>query len=181
MDILEGAIVYLAGAITFDKKDGVIWRQSFKELCKNAKLPISFYDPCDKPKGLGCEIGLEKNQTQIWKDNEEYDKVTSHVQAYRHVDLRMVDNSHFIVWYIDVDISTIGSVDEFKTAETQCKPRFIIIKQGKKKAPDWVFGMVESHNDIFNSTEDLVEYLEKLNSGEIKLDKRWILYNGKLI
>jgi len=177
MGKLDGAIGYLAGAITYVSDDGICWRQDFKSRSKILIPKISFFDPTEKPKGLGSEIGYEKRQAKQWKVDGEFDKLTKHVKSYRRLDLRMVDNAHFLILNIDIDIFTLGSIDEAITSERQCKPIFAIIKQGKKNAPDWLFAMMK-HQEIFENNQECVEYLAKLDSGEIELDNRWVLYNG---
>ena len=42
------------------------------------------------------------------------------------------------------------------------------------------FGIVK-HQEIFNSVDECVEYLEKLDKGKIKLDERWIVYKNNFI
>ena len=179
-NMLEGAIGYLAGPVTYVPDDGVTWRKKAKIEVAKRNIPISFFDPTDKPKGLGSEIGFEKQKAVNWKKNGEYDKVAKHVKEYRRLDLRMVDNSQFLVIKINLDIYTLGSHDELITAERQCKPIFSIVDQGKENAPDWLFAIAK-HQEIFNTMEEWLDYMEQLNNGTIPLDKRWVLYNGKFI
>ena len=177
MGKLNGAIGYLAGAITYVNDDGVSWRQDLKNRAKIAIPNVSFFDPTEKPKGLGSEIGYEKHQAREWKQNGEFDKLTRHVKKYRHLDLRLVDNSQFVIWYIDTSVFTLGSSNEMLEGERQRKPLFAIIKQGKRNAPDWLFAMMK-HQEMFENNQECVDYLVKLDSGEIELDNRWVLYNG---
>lgn len=178
--MLAGGRGYLAGPITYVDDDGVTWRRQVKEEVINRKIPIEFFDPTDKPKGLGSEIGFEKNKAVEWKRNGEFDKLSRHVKDYRRLDLRMVDNSQFLVIKINLDIYTLGSHDELITAERQCKPIFAIVDQGKEHAPDWLFAIAK-HEEIFNTVEEWLDYMGKLNDGIIPLDKRWVLYDGKFI
>jgi len=177
MGKLDGAIGYLAGAITYVNDDGVLWRKDIKERSRIAIPKVSFFDPTEKPPGLGNEIGFEKQKAKKWRQNGEFDKLTSHVKKYRRLDLRMCDNSHFLIWYIDTNIFTVGSIDETTVCEKQRKPILAIIKQGKKNAPDWLFAMMK-HQEMFENNQECVDYLSKLDNGEIKMDERWVLYNG---
>ena len=61
--------------------------------------------------------------------------------------------------------------------ERQKKPILAIIKQGKKNAPDWLFAMMK-HQEMFENIQECVDYLAKLDSGEIEMDERWVLYHG---
>jgi len=177
MGKLDGAKGYLAGAITYVDDDGVCWRKELKKYADILIPRLSFLDPTDKPMGLGSEIGFEKGQAKKWKQDGEYDKLTRHVKKYRRYDLRMTDEAQFLIWYIDLDIFTVGSIDETINCEKQKKPLFAIIKQGKKNAPDWLFAMMK-HQEMFESIQECVDYLAKLDSGEIEMDERWVLYNG---
>ena len=177
MGKLDGAIGYLAGAITYVNDDGVSWRQDLKNRAKIAIPNVSFFDPTEKPKGLSGEIGFEKGKAQEWKRDGEFDKLTKHVKKYRRHDLRMVDNSQFLIAYIDIASYTAGTWDEIVTCERLCHPILSIIKQGKKNAPDWLFAMMK-HQEMFENNEECVDYLVKLDNGEIELDERWVLYNG---
>lgn len=179
-DFLEGAIGYLAGAITYANDDGVSWRTELKDKAQSLIPKVKFFDPTNKPPGLGSEIGFEKNTIQQWKREGKYDLVVKGVKKYRRLDLRMVDNSNFLIIHIDLDKYTVGSHDEMFLAERQKKPIFVIINQGKSMAPDWIFAITK-HEYIFNNINDCIGYLRKLNSGEIALDDKWVLYNGKCV
>ena len=180
MGKLDGAIAYLSGAITFVSDDGICWRQDLKNKCKLAIPRLEFFDPTDKPPGLEGEIGFEKYKALEWKKNGQFDEITEHVKEYRRVDLRMVDNSNFLIVYVDLDAYTVGTWDEVVTCERQCHPILAIIKQGKKNAPDWLFAMMR-HEEMFESVQECVDYLAKLDCGEIKMDKRWVLFNKQRV
>jgi len=179
-DFLDGAIGYLAGAITYAQDDGVDWRSEIKDKAGKMIPKLRFFDPTDKPAGLGSEIGFEKQQVHQWKQEGKFDLVVKGVKKYRRLDLRMVDNSNFIIVMIDLDQYTVGSHDEMFVAERQQKPILIVVKQGKNNAPDWLFA-VTPHEQIFNNLDECMDYLRKLNDGDIKLDDRWVLYNGEFL
>jgi hypothetical protein len=68
-----------------------------------------------------------------------------------------------------------GSYFENKVAEEERKPIFVILANGytHKDIPTWIIDLV-NYDEVFYSVEDCVNYLEKLNSGDIKFDDRWI-------
>ena len=59
---LDGLTAFLSGPIDRVDDDGVGWRKELRKKCKNAKLPLKFFDPTDKPEGLGSEVGDEKKR-----------------------------------------------------------------------------------------------------------------------
>ena len=42
--------------------------------------------------------------------------------------------------------------------------------------PDWLLGAIP-HNNIFGEWEDLTDYLDGINSGEIEPKKRWLFFD----
>lgn len=45
--------------------------------------------------------------------------------------------------------------------------------------PAWLFAVIDYHN-IFESVDELVEYLEKLNDNRTPLNKKWVLIRNFL-
>jgi hypothetical protein len=90
--------------------------------------------------------------------------------------LRAVDYSHFLVVNLPPKVPTFGTVDECVVAERQKKPIFAIVDGGPKNAPDWLFAMMK-HEEMFDSVEACVDYIDRINKGDIdiKQDKRWVM------
>lgn len=174
---LKDARCYLIGPITFAKDDGIGWRQNIQQMCKSNGIEINFLDPTNKPNGMGQEVGIEKSTAKEWKRTKQYDKLREYVKKYRRIDLRMVDISDFVIAYIDTNIFMFGSVDEIVTAERQKKPILCILPQGIENAPDWLFAITEIKY-MFESIEDLFQFLCRINSGDIDLheDDKWVLF-----
>lgn len=168
---LEGYTVYLAGPIDFVDDDGIGWRKEFRE--KTNHLGFRVLDPTNKPLNMSSEIGEEKTYINQLKENKEWSKITEKVKQIRRSDLRMVDHSNFVVVYVDTDVHMMGSYDEILTAEDQQKPIFAIIKGGKKKASSWLFAVV-NYWEMFDTVDELVDHLNKLNNKENFQDKRLV-------
>ena len=62
-------------------------------------------------------------------------------------------------------------------ASLQKKPVLLIIEGGKEHAPGWLFGIF-SHEEMFDSVEETIDYLEKIDKGVYIADDRWLLVNS---
>ena len=91
--LLKGATCFLSGPIDRVDDDGVQWRNYIKEQSKARGLGLSFFDPCDKPEGLGSEIGVEKFKVQNLIKEGKWDEARDFVKTFRRYDLRGVDTS----------------------------------------------------------------------------------------
>jgi len=175
-NLLQGMTTYLIGPIDFVNDDGVGWRTYFAKICSELGINITILDPTNKPKHLGQEIGIEKTVIRDLIKNGKWNEAHKKMKKIRHYDLRMVDSSDFLIIYIDIDAFMCGSFDELFLAERQQKPIFMIIKQGKYSIPTWLVSFLKE-NEVFDSVDDCVDHLIKLNSGKIKMDNRWVKLN----
>ena len=125
------------------------------------------------------QIEEDKTHQQQLQDSGKFDELREYVKEYRHYDLRFVDISDFLIVVVDPTIPQWGTANEVYEAESEQKPRFVIIEGGMKKLPRWLFGVFES-KDVFESLEALIEHLVKLDRGEIALDRRWVLVRKHL-
>lgn len=176
MKNLEGAKAYLSGPIDRTSDDGIMWRKKFKQLCKKKGIPLSFLDPTDKPSGLGSEVGEEKERVRKLMKNKKWEQAQSQAKYFRHIDLRMVDNCHLFIVWIDINLHLCGTYDELFTAEDQNKPMFAIMAPGQSKweFPSWLVSIF-NEDEVFENIEDCVEHLSLLHEGKIIFDDRWIM------
>ena len=73
------------------------------------------------------------------------------------------------------EIASWGSAEEIVTAVREQKPVFVAIEGGKVKTPLWMLAMFP-HKYIYNSIEEVVDMIKKIDSGEVRLDSgRWKL------
>ncbi len=175
MNILKGSHSVLSGAIDRVENDGVEWRKYIKRRCEELDLGILFFDPCDKPKHLGSEIGIEKQKVKILINSGKWEEARKYVKEFRHFDLRAVDRCDFMIAKIDINIHICGTYNELFTAENQLKPIFIIMGEGQKKEdiPTWLISFIKEEN-IFESEDECIDRLIKIDNGEIELDEKWV-------
>ena len=172
MGLLSGSIIYLSGAIDNAKDDGVGWRRSMIESAKD--LGIKWIDPTNKPAKFKPEIGTEKHLINRLKEEGDFEEIVRQVKRYRREDLRFVDISDSLIAYIDPDIHLAGTYDEIYLAERQCKPRFLIIKGGKKRCPNWLFGVFKV-SDMFDSVDECIQRLRETDNGNYPVSREWVL------
>ena len=169
--------VYLAGPIDHADDDGVSWRQKLSPYLK--KMGLTILDPTDKPVSQ-CrynEIGAEKDQIMKLKKLKRWDELRNLAKEIVLVDLRMVEVSDFMIAYIDKDIHLCGTYDEIFESLRRRKPTLIVHKGGKAEMSMWLRGKM-NHNFIFDSFDELYEYLEALHDGTVEPDyTRWVFFD----
>ncbi len=176
-NVLKNAVCYLSGPMQYAPDDGLGWRKKFIEL--SADIGLKIIDPTNKPNALGNQCHEEKGKVDRLKKNKSWDELTEYAKSFVRFDLRACDLADMIVAYLDPNIFTVGTIHEILVAENQQKPIFLILEGGKERASAWLFGILD-HRDMFNSVEDCVNHLKKINSGQIPLDNRWVLIRDYL-
>ncbi len=175
MNKLNNQKVYLAGAMDRVPDRGVAWRDSITPFLES--LNVVVFNPLKKP----LEIGLETDDAHAiktrYKAEEKYDEISKMMKTIRTTDLRLVDISNFLVVNLDLDVHPCGTYEEIFWANRQKKPILIHMEQGKKNAPDWLFGTIP-HQMIFSSWDEIKEYLRNIDSGKyFKTYDRWYFFN----
>jgi len=173
--LLKGVSCFLSGPIDRVSDDGIQWRNYIKEQSEKRALGIGFFDPCDKPEGLGSEIGIEKVKVQELIREGKWQEAQDFVKTFRRYDLRGVDTSDFLIVKVDLDVHMCGTYDEMFTAEREQKPILVIMGPGQKKEniPTWLVSFIHSE-EIFETEDECLDYLERLNKGEMEFDRRWV-------
>lgn len=176
MSGIDGIRIFLSGPIDRVADDGVEWRKEFQSKCKKKKLPFKFFDPCHKPKGMGSEIGDEKIRIQKLMKKKKWEQAQSEVKVFGRYDLRMVDLSHILVLYCDIDVHLCGSYEEFITAKRQHKPCFVIMGEGQTKydLPSWLIQHLDE-DEVFDTVDECIEHLKLIHEGKIITDERWVI------
>lgn len=177
MSVLRNAVVYLSGPIDAAADLGVGWRQKFIE--QSAHLDLDIIDPCNKPAGCAPEVEGSHRRADLLREQKRWTELQTFAKKLRREDLRFTDISDFVVVYINKKIFTCGTWDEVFLAERQKKPIFAIVEGGLDGLPTWCFGVFELH-EVFSSVEECIAHLDKINSGEIPLDDRWVLIRDYL-
>ena len=172
MNNLWGTRVYTVGAMQY--ADGQNWRAKVKDELNS--LGITIFDPYHKP--FINEITEDedaRNKLSEWMENEEYDKVTERMKQVRSDDLRLCDVSDFAIVQVIPKVASWGSAEELVTFVRMKKPIFMFVVGGKKNAPLWCLGQIP-HKYIYDSVDEVIDTIKKIDNGEIKIDSnRWRL------
>ena len=174
---LKNTKTYLVGAMDRVRDGGISWRNKITPMLES--LNIKIINPCDKP-----IYGVKENEETRWwidyyKETQQYAKIKDKFAIIRNADLRCVDVSDFIIAHIDLNVHACGSYEEIFTANRQKKPVLVWCEQGKKQAPNWLFFTLP-HEHIFNSMEELIEYLCKINTHkDVNTLSRWFFFSEK--
>ena len=166
---------YLCGAMDRVTDGGVEWRQYVADTLTDLK--ILWLDPCNKPINIGIEDLENRRHRHDLKVHGDFDAVASEMRQIRSVDLRMVDIADFVVAHIDTSIHACGTYEELFWANRMMKPILIHVANGKRDAPDWLYGTVP-HQLIFSTWEEIVAYLQHVARDEhVDNLKRWRFFN----
>ena len=173
--LLDNSKCALSGAIDRVADDGAVWRNYVKGECKKRNLNIRWFDPCDKPNGLGSETSIEKTHVRELIIQNKWEEAKDFVKEFRRYDLRGIDWSDFVIVKIDLNVHLCGTYNEIFIAERQGKPIFVIMGEGQKKTdiPTWLISFINP-DEIFESEDDCLDYLEKINQGVVEMDRRWV-------
>jgi len=174
---LAEAIVYLSGAIDRAKDLGKGWRNEFIE--KTSHLRMQIINPCNKPASSLHEVIGDFRTVEKMRQERKWEELQQFVKEFRHQDLRFTDASDFLVVYIDPDVPSCGTLNEVYTAEAQQKPCLCIIKGGIDKLPTWLFGVFRL-DEIFSTLDECIDHINKIDSGETEMDRRWVLFRKQL-
>ncbi len=183
--LLNGSCCYLSGPMEFVKDHGVAWRREFITKAINAGLSIEFFDPTNKP-GNQYRFGESKDyQAQLQREGR-WLELQQYVENYRHVDLRLVNISDFLIVLVDPEVHMCGTYDEVFLAKREHKPMFFLCKGGLYTLPRWLFDIITLEqkivdgketivSNVYTSLDDIIAELVKLNSGEKPLNRDWVL------
>ncbi len=166
MNRLNGMIFYLAGPMDLIPGGGIEWRDDISP--KLWALNAGVMNPCDKPTLEADDKETPEFRQSIVdaKSSGDFDYVRNAMKPIINVDYRMVDNCHGMVLYIDTDYHACGSYHENALAVMQHKPVMVVCKQGKKKIPNWMFGVIH-HDFFFDNFDDMIAYLKHIDQDEV--------------
>lgn len=167
--------VYLAGAMDRVPDRGNGWRDNITPFLES--LGVVVFNPIKKPTVIGKE-DEETHKLKIkLKSEENYQDLSVLMKKIRSVDLRLVDISDFLIVNLDLDIHPCGTYEEIFWANRQKKPIIIHMVQGKKNAPDWLFGTIP-HQMIFSCWDSIKRYLMDINTNiNIHDHNRWYFFD----
>ena len=158
---------YLAGNIENSNAPGS-WREKTKtEL---ADTGIIFFDPLKKP--FMDSVNEDKeHMAKLTKLREEgqFEELSKIMRKIRVEDLSLVDRADFLIASISAKTASWGTAEEVFWANRMKKPIFLVVAEGRHACPFWIFGTLRTHQ-IFNSIDEVIEEIRKIDSGEIPID-----------
>ncbi len=171
MNVLKNTKCTVIGPMQF--ADGTEIRNYFVD--ELSKLEIKVFDHYHSPFEEDCikedentvKLINEYIETENWDGLEKFKDIRTH-------DLSLIDKSDFIIVQYISNTTMCGTWEEFFTANRMKKPIFFIT-DNKKTTPAWVYWTIP-HKYIYQKKEEVVNILNKINNGNIKIDnKRWRL------
>lgn len=159
--------------------NGEDWRVKVEKSV--APMGVQVFNPYKKPfvKDVEEDEGARKKMLTAM-ENGWYNDVAKRMKQIRSYDLNLVDRSDFIIAHLLPDVASWGSAEELVTAVRMKKPIFVSMEGGKKKTPLWMMGMIP-HHYIYDSIEEILDMLKKIDSGEKDIDSdRWRLLKRHL-
>lgn len=183
MNFLKGTRGYLAGNLeNVTGQEFRDWREWFEE--EMLKINIFCFNPCETVlKNFPVEHESFQKQVKGLRAKGDFDELNRLMKDVRRRDLAMVDKCDFVVANINPDKPTWGTTEELAMAIRMNKPIYLVINGGLglKNIPLWVAGMVRPEC-WYETLDEVVENLRKIDSGEIKLcTKEWRLLEDKFL
>lgn len=163
---------YLVGHMQYS--DGSSWRAKLTPELE--KMGVTVFNPYSKPfiKDVQ-EADASKEELLAAQARGDFAWLQKKMREIRSFDLNLVDRSDYIIAHIEPKIASWGSSEEIVTAVRMKKPIFLSVDGGKAHTPLWIFGMLP-HEYIYNSVDDILSVLQRIDRGEKELDSnRWRL------
>ena len=175
--LLQDTRTYLVGHMQY--ANGRNWREYVEEQLQ--PLNIRIFNPYKKPFVKDVDEDEEaRHKMLLAMEKGWYSDVVKRMKQIRSYDLNLVDRSDFIIAHLLPDVASWGSAEELVTAVRMKKPIFISMEGGKKATPLWMMGMVP-HHYIYDSVEEILDMLKKIDSGDKDIDSdRWRLLRKEL-
>lgn len=165
---------YLAGNIENSNAPNY-WRDLVKNELKDTG--ILFFDPLKKP--FMDSVNEDKeHMDRLTKLRAEgsYSDLAKIMRKIRVEDLSLVDRCDFLIACISAKTASWGTAEEVFWANRMKKPIFLVVSEGRRSCPFWIFGTLPE-DEIYDSIEEVIIDLKKLDLGEKKMDlSRWKIF-----
>ncbi|MGD0811971.1 MAG: nucleoside 2-deoxyribosyltransferase [Verrucomicrobiota bacterium] len=165
---------YLAGSIE-NSNSAHHWRDLVKTELK--ETGIIFFDPLKKP-FLDSVNEDKEHMAQMVKLRAEacFKDLSKLMRKIRVEDLSLVDRADFLIASISAKTASWGTAEEVFWANRMKKPIFLVVAEGRRACPFWIFGTLPE-DQIYDSLEEAVAAIKKLDSGEKAMDlSRWKIF-----
>lgn len=165
MNYLSGLQTYLSGPMDYVADNGVGWRDEITPKLIN-RFGLKVFDPTKDPKQM------RSGEARALLAEKRYDEATKIIRDFVRKDLYEVDFSPFIIAKIILGVTMTGTVHEIINATNLHRPTILFCDEGKHKIPAWYYGIVP-HRYFFGCEAAVLDYLEEVNDGKHKEDRRW--------
>lgn len=175
--LLNRTKCYLAGNIENSHTPGH-WREVVKTELK--ETGIVFFDPLKKP-FLDSVNEDKEHMARMAKMRADgaFTELSTLMRKIRVEDLSLVDRADFLIASISAKTASWGTAEEVFWANRMKKPIFLIVAEGRKTCPFWIFGTLPE-DQIYDSLDDVIADLKKLDSGEKPLNMaRWKIFRDE--
>lgn len=176
MGRLAGMKVYCIGAMDRVADGGEGWRKTITPYLQSKGTFV--LDPSDKPLlGIPPESANREHINEL-KASGNYALIRElYADSIRGNDLRFVDESSFLVCYLDIQQYPCGTYEEFFWAIRQKKPVLTVVAGGKKATPNWML-LCQPHEFFFDSFEDMKHYINHIDTDEkVETFGRWRFFD----
>jgi nucleoside 2-deoxyribosyltransferase len=175
------AKVYLAGPME-KSLDCVSWRKEITEkLVSFGMKKENILDPSNKPKIKGSlSLSDEQKIIKELKEKNDWKELEIFMKKIMRADLKMVDQSDFIIANLSEQVLTVGTIHEIIVARNQKKPVFLIVKDRTNFPSLWLAALIEQEDRVCESLDEVIQKLSIIkNSGpQTARDAReWILFD----
>jgi nucleoside 2-deoxyribosyltransferase len=172
--LLQRTKCYLAGNIENSNAPGQ-WRDRVKQ--ELAESGIIFFDPLKKPFMDSVNEDKEHIDRLVkMRAEAKYGELSKIMRKIRVEDLSLVDRSDFLIASISAKTASWGTAEEVFWANRMKKPIFLVVQEGRKACPFWIFGTLPE-DEIYDSIDDVISHLKKIDSGEEEMDlSRWKIF-----
>lgn len=165
---------YLAGNIENSNAPNY-WRDVVKKELQ--ETGIVFFDPLQKP--FVDSVNEDKeHMAKLSRLRAEggFDELSKVMRKIRVEDLSLVDRADFLIASISAKTASWGTAEEVFWANRMKKPIFLVVAEGKRACPFWIFGTLP-HEQIYESVEEVIADIKKLDSGEKQIDlSHWKIF-----
>ena len=180
MNRLAGMTTYLIGAMDRVEGGGEAWRDMMTPWLQ--KRGVFIFNPCKKlVLGYNRTEQAGRDGINKMKADGRYDEIRPmYGDEIRGVDMRMVDESSFLVCNLNMQEYPCGTHEEWVTANRSKKPIIVVNPHGKASTPNWLF-LAIPHQFIFGSFDEAKDYLNHIDTfeGEVETFRRWRFFDRR--
>lgn len=169
--VLRDKKLYLSGPIENDNLS-INWRIEPKRVLSK-RFGLNVFDPFADPKQQWVPW------LHTYRANLDYEGMREVAKKFVRKDLALVDRSDMLIAYLPEGVRTTGTIHEIINSHNAKKPTLLVCPQGKVHIPTWFFGFIPLEC-MFDSWEDLYNFLQEVEDGKHHDNNRWDYIYGKI-